>query len=482
MTVAILWFRRDLRLADNAALMHAVRAAKHVIPVYIHDPDGDGGWPPGAASRWWLHHSLQALKDNLATRGSLLVIRRGPSLEVLRRLTRETGATLVCFNRLYEPARLASDRAIADALTAGGIQVYTGAGHLLVEPWDIESQGGTPYRVYTPFARRLREQLRPPARNPAPRALPLSPARMPSIGLKDLALLPNIRWDTGLGQAWQPGESGARQRLRDLVDLLPGYAQNRDRPAVAGTSRLSPHLHFGEITPRQVWVAIQQATARARAGMVRGADTLERELLWREFAHHVLVHFPQTTHSPLDPRFERFPWRRSNTLLKAWQQGRTGIPIVDAGMRELWTSGFMHNRVRMIVASFLTKHARIDWREGARWFWDTLVDADLANNTLNWQWVAGCGADAAPYFRIFNPVLQSRKFDPQGAYLRHWLPELASLPVKHLHAPWLTPPAVLASANLKLGRDYPLPVLDLADGRAAALDAFHEWRNLARSA
>ena len=477
MTTALVWFRRDLRLADNDALTHALMTALRVVPVYIHAPEEDGDWAAGVASRWWLHHSLVALSESLAQRGSRLVIRRGPSVTALRQLIRDTCATLVCFNRLYEPARLEHDRNIEQALAADDVQVYAGQGHLLTEPWAIESQSGTPYRVYTPYARRVRATLTVPAPQPAPRALPLSPARLKSLPLKELSLLPRIRWDTGLASNWQPGEDGAAQRLRRLASLLPDYTRTRDVPGVDGTTRLAPHLHFGEVSPRQVWRAIAQTASRQTAGLLRGAEMLERELLWREFAQHVLHHFPHTPEAPLNPRFIGFPWRRAPKLLAAWQSGHTGIPIVDAGMRELWATGSMHNRVRMITASFLTKHAGIDWRSGARWFWDTLVDADLASNTLNWQWVAGCGADAAPYFRIFNPVLQSRKFDAQGEYLRCWLPELAQLPDRHIHEPWRATESVLHAGGVRLGKDYPAPVLDLSTARSAALA---RWRDPTR--
>jgi len=479
MTTAIIWFRRDLRLADNAALDYALKNSDRVLPIYIHSPEEDGDWAPGAASRWWLHHSLAGLQDSLARRGCRLVIRRGSGLFTLLNLIRETGATLVCFNRLYEPARLTADQTIEQMLRRDGIHVETSVGHLLAEPTSIETQGGSPYRVYTPFANRLRPQLWAPTPMPAPRVLPSTPSRLKSLALEELGLLPRIRWDSGLVKCWTPGERGAHVRLRALSAILSVYADQRDVPASNATSHLSPHLHFGEVSPRQVWQSIQQARASRRAGMLRGADVLARELLWREFAHHVLHHYPQTPDTPLDARFMKFPWRHSPRLLAAWQRGETGIPIVDAGMRELWSTGYMHNRVRMIVASFLTKHLRADWRHGARWFWDTLVDADLANNTLNWQWVAGCGADAAPYFRIFNPVLQSRKFDPQGEYLRRWLPELSGLPNRFIHSPQLAPTGVLAEAGVRPGRDYPEPIVDLADARREALESFSAVRHAA---
>jgi len=475
-TTAIVWFRRDLRLADNSALAQALAHARQVVPVYIHSPEEDGDWAPGAASRWWLHHSLAALRESLTRRDSRLVIRHGPTISTLREIIRETWATQVCFNRLHEPARLASDRAIEQALRRDGINVVVTGDHLLAEPNSIKTLSDSPYRGYTPFAHRLRTQLQVPIPLPAPRAQPSTPSRLKSLALEELDLLPRIRWDRGLAKNWTPGENGARARLRALATILSGYADQRDVPASNATSHLSPHLHFGEVSPRQVWQTIQQARASRRAGILRGADALERELLWREFAHHVLHHYPHTPVTPLDARFMKFPWRRSPRLLAAWQRGETGIPIVDAGMRELWSTGFMHNRVRMIVASFLTKHLRADWRHGARWFWDTLVDADLANNTLNWQWVAGCGADAAPYFRIFNPVLQSRKFDPQGEYLRRWLPELSRLPNRFIHSPQLAPAGALAEAGVRPGHNYPEPIVDLASARREALVSFSAVR------
>jgi deoxyribodipyrimidine photo-lyase len=474
MHTAIVWFRRDLRLTDNAALAHALAFGERVVPVYVHAPDELGAWAPGAASNWWLHESLTQLAAALETRGTRLVIRRAPTaLAALRDLVKESGATRVCWNRLAEPAEAARDATIQRALQSAGITVETFAGQLLVEPDAVRSGSGGPYRVYTPFARTARRQLILPPARPAPRALPPLATRLRSEPLATLGLRPQRRWDTGLARAWQPGEAGALARLRALGGRLTGYAEARDLPGVDGTSRLSPHLHFGELAPAQVWRAVTQAVARRRTpGLVRGAESFERELLWREFAHHVLHHFPHTPDHPLDARFARLRWRRSAKLLEAWQRGRTGIPVVDAGLRELWSTGFMHNRVRMIAASFLTKHARLPWLSGARWFWDTLVDADLAANTLNWQWVAGCGADAAPYFRIFNPVLQSRKFDPAGEYLVRWLPELRALPARHRHAPWLAPEELRRAAGLRLGRDYPAPVLDLATERAAAPAAF----------
>jgi deoxyribodipyrimidine photo-lyase len=464
--VALVWFRRDLRLNDNAALHYARQHAACLVPVYLHALHELGTWAPGAASRWWLHYSLAALAAALRERGARLCIRRGDSHTVLRELAQQTRATLVCFNRLYDPPEQARDQRVVRTLESAGIEVQTFTGHLLLEPQSLHSLSGGPYRVYTPFARAVRARILPYPPLPAPRQLPGRKA-VPSDRLDTLKLLPKTPWDGGLRATWTPGETGALAQLRALPDILTNYASDRDRPDRLGTSRLSPHLHFGEVSPRQVWIALHEAATSA--AHVSGADVFARELLWREFAHHVLHHFPHTATQPLDPRFDGIPWARESRVRRAWQQGRTGIPIVDAGMRELWHTGFMHNRVRMIVASFLTKNARHAWQGGARWFWDTLVDADLANNTLNWQWVAGCGADAAPYFRIFNPVLQAKRFDPDGEYVRRYVPELARLPTRYLHEPWRAPAAVLTAAGVSLGQDYPRPVLDLAQTRAEAL-------------
>ncbi len=478
MTVSIVWFRRDLRLEDNDVLAHALIMTKQVIPVYIHAPGEDGPWAMGAAARWWLHHSLAALDAALRKQRSRLVIRRASSsLAGLRALVKETGAGLVCWHRLYEPAEVAREDAIEAAMVRAGVTVQTFPGHLLLEPDAVATGAGGPYKVFTPYARSARAKLALPNPRPAPTHMRAVPRTLASQPLASLKLLPSPDWAARFAHRWQPGEAGAHRQLRALRRRLARYATDRDRPAVDGTSLLSPHLHFGEVTPARVWREVSaQAAGHRTPGLARGAESFQRELLWREFAHHVLHHFPRTPERPLDARFANFPWRRSSSLLRAWQRGETGIPMVDTGLHELWATGYMHNRARMIVASFLTKHLRIHWHDGARWFWDTLVDADLANNTLNWQWVAGCGADAAPYFRIFNPVLQGRRFDPGGDYVARWLPALKKLPARYRHAPWQAPARVLASAGLHLGRDYPYPVIDPDLGRREALDAFRRWR------
>jgi deoxyribodipyrimidine photo-lyase len=372
---------------------------------------------------------------------------------------------------------------VKEALRTEGLEVQSFNSALLFEPWTVANQEGKPFQVFTPFWRHCLGLNEPAPPQPAPDALP-GPARRPkSEPLAAFELEPKIDWAAGLRAAWQPGEAGAQAALRCFLEAaFTGYAQQRNRPDLPGTSRLSPHLHFGEIGPRQVWHGLKAWAARR--GMAdaawRGSQFLA-EVGWREFAHHLLFHFPHTPTEPLRPEFARFPWRRHPEGLRAWQRGRTGYPIVDAGMRELWATGWMHNRVRMITASFLVKDLLVDWREGARWFWDTLVDADLASNTLGWQWTAGCGADAAPYFRIFNPVSQGEKFDPQGDYVRRWAPELAGLPAEWIHQPWAAPPEVLARAGVELGRHYPAPVVNHAIAREVALEAWAKIKDAERA-
>ncbi len=469
----LVWFRRDLRLADNPALRQAASAGGKVVAVYVHAPGEEAPWSPGAASRWWLHHSLAALDADLRRRGIPLTLRHGPALSALAGLAREVGASRVVWNRLYDPATVARDTVVKAGLREQGLEVDSFNAALLCEPWAIRTGAGGPYRVFTPFWRACQGALDAQAVPTAAPARLSGPDPAPaSLALPDLDLLPRQRWDSGLQAAWQPGEDGAQARLAEFCDeWLDQYDAGRNRPDQPGSSRLSPHLHFGEIGPRQCLVAARNVVA-ARPGAQKSAEAFVRELGWREFAHHLLHHFPQTPDQPLDTKFADFPWAADDALLAAWQQGRTGYPIVDAGMRELWTTGWMHNRVRMIAASLLTKNLQQSWVAGARWFWDTLVDADLAANTLGWQWTAGCGADAAPFYRIFNPVLQAERFDPQRVYLRRWLPELARLPDAWIHRPWQAPEAVLQAAGIRLGSSYPAPVVDFPASRAAALAAY----------
>ena len=471
---SIHWFRLDLRLADNPALQTAIERGGAVVPVFIWSPDEEGDWPPGGASKWWLHQSLAALDDRLRKGGSRLVIRRGPTLETLRALVKETGATAVFWNRRYEPAVMARDAKVQEALSADGLAVQTLNAALLHEPWTIQNHNGKPFQVFTPFWRNCLAQPDPVAPQTAPKHWPALPKWPKSLALGALELEPKLNWAEGMRAAWQPGEVGAAQSLRTfLANAFADYFELRNRPDVTGTSRLSPHLHFGEISPRQVWHGLKRMAVERGLPVERWRSSqFLTELGWREFAHHLLFHFPHTPTEPLRANFKRFHWRKDATSLRAWQKNHTGYPIVDAGMHELWTTGWMHNRVRMIVASFLVKDLLLSWQEGARWFWDTLVDADLAQNTLGWQWITGCGADAAPYFRVFNPTSQGEKFDPQGGYVRRWCPELAKLPADWIHQPHKAPSEILRAAGVELDRNYSQPIINHAIAREVALEAY----------
>jgi deoxyribodipyrimidine photo-lyase len=471
---AIVWLRHDLRLVDNPALHAACGRGRPVVPVFIWAPEEEGACPPGGASRWWLHQSLGKLAGEFRAAGVKLIIRRGASLPELLRVVKTTGAEAVFWNRRYEPAIVARDRKIEEVLRASGLQAESCSGALLHEPETIRNKAGQPFRVFTPFWRTCLASGEPGEPLPAPRRLTPPTRRPASLPLAALELEPKPNWADGLRAAWEPGSAGARTELqRFLRGGLLTYAVDRNRPDLTGTSRLSPHLHFGEISARQVWQAARRlAESRSIPAAVWRNWQFLTELGWREFAHHLLFHFPHTPEQPLRPEFARFPWRKNPAWLRAWQQGRTGYPLVDAGLRELWSSGWMHNRVRMVVASFLVKNLLLPWQPGARWFWDTLVDADLANNTLGWQWTAGCGADAAPFFRIFNPVSQGEKFDPEGSYVRRWVPELARLPAAWIHQPWEAPPATLAAAGVELGHSYPRPIVSLRISREVALEAY----------
>jgi deoxyribodipyrimidine photo-lyase len=473
----LVWLRQDLRLADNPALRAAAESGAPVVPVFVLDDEDRQPWQPGAASRWWLHHSLAALSRAFEGLGSRLVLRRGPAEAAIDRLIAETGAARVIWNRCYEPFAVARDTRIKANLPDHGVEADSRNASLLFEPWTVLTNAGEPYRVYTPFwkacAARAGEIAAP---LPAPSSLP-APERWPdSDRLEDWALLPTEPdWAGGLRETWRPGEAGAQARLEGFIDRkLADYRDRRNRPDIDGTSSLSPHLHWGEIGPRQIWTAVQ---ARRDAGDLKGrdkqAESFLQELVWREFSYNLLYHYPHLPDRPLNERYADFPYRDPDeALLEAWRRGRTGYPIVDAGMRQLWQVGWMHNRLRMIVASFLIKDLLLPWWHGEAWFWDTLVDADLANNSASWQWVAGCGADAAPYFRIFNPVLQGEKFDPQGDYVRRWVPELTRLDNRHIHKPWEAPAEALDRAGVRLGETYPHRLVDHHEARQHALAAF----------
>ena len=463
----IVWFRQDLRLADNPALVAAAETGRPVIPLFILDDETPGRWAPGGASRWWLERSLAALGRDLAHIGSPLILRRGNAEAVLPALVAESGATAVFWNRCYEPFAIARDTRLKAELKAGGVEVRSHNGSLLREPWEVNSKAGTPLKVFTPFWKAL-QALGDPDKPLAPPARLSPPAQQPAgDALAHWGLYPaRPDWAAGFGALWTPGEAGAQARFADFsAAAITDYADQRNVPGQPGTSRLSPHLHWGEISPRMLWHA-----TRSEAG--GGAESFLREVGWREFSCHLLHHEPLLPQRNLRGEFDSFPWADDAAGLGRWQRGETGYPIVDAGLRELWATGWMHNRVRMIAASFLIKDLLIDWRHGQDWFWDTLVDADLAANAASWQWVAGCGADAAPYFRVFNPVLQGMKFDPDGRYVRRWVPELARLPDSLLHTPWTAAPLVLEAAGIRMGKTYPLPMVDHGKARDRALAAF----------
>ncbi|MBI1408028.1 MAG: deoxyribodipyrimidine photo-lyase [Caulobacter sp.] len=467
-----MWFRQDLRLADNPALSAA--ASGPVIPVYILD-ETPGIRPPGGASLWWLDKSLRALAADLEARGSRLILRRGEAARVLEALVEETGAGAVCWNRLYDGAVIERDKALKSRLTDAGISCRSFNAALLNEPWTIANGSGDPYRVYTPYWRTARERIGAVSPDPAPEGLTAPKTWPDSDDLDSWGLHPTSPdWSDGFGD-WAPGEAGAREALEAFLDdAIKSYSDDRDRPDRDGTSRLSPHLHFGEIGPRQVWRAAQDAAARGASE--RQVDKFLSELGWREFHHHLLFYNPDLATKNFRPEWDAFEWRDDEAAFTAWTRGRTGYPIVDAGMRELWATGFMHNRVRMIAASFLIKDLMIDWRRGEAWFWDTLVDADLAQNAANWQWVAGSGADAAPYFRIFNPVTQGQKFDPDGEYIRRWVPELRNLPTKVIHLPHSDVSELLAAEDHPSGPRYPDPIVDHGKARDRALEAYSALR------
>lgn len=473
----VVWFRSDLRIADNRALLTASRSGRPVICVYVRDPEDP--LPLGGAQLWWLHHSLVALSVCLRRLGSPLVLRRGSSAKVLDTLMRETSADTVLWNRRYAPAHMKNDAALRESLRGSGITVETFDGAILHEPTHLRTGSGGPFRVYSPFWRAFTAEPEPrkPANSPDHLVPPANPPATEDIA--SWGLLPSAPdWSGGIAASWEPGEAGAWKRLDAFLDgPLKNYSDLRDRPDLESTSRLSPHLAFGEISPFQIW----HAMARAKAGSTGpGFTHFRKELGWREFSYHLLVNFPNLRDVNFDRDFDSFPWSSDKKeLLRAWKRGKTGYPLVDAGMRQLWQTGWLHNRVRMVVGSFLVKDLLIDWREGERWFRDTLVDHDPASNPASWQWVAGSGADGAPYFRIFNPILQGEKFDPEGDYVRRYVPELAELPAKYIHKPWEAPPAVLEKAGVILSKTYPRPIVNHLEARNRALAAYKTMKERA---
>ncbi len=472
---ALLWFREDLRLADNPALDSAVKSGRPITAIYVLDEDTRGLRAMGGASRWWLAQSLRALAGDCKALGLPFAVRRGRSADVVRDALGESGADAVFWNRRYAAAEVSADAALKDELQKDGFSVESSNGRLLYEPWEVRSKSGDPLKVFTPFWKAAQARGEPRAPIPKPSRGKIEPGRaidaetVDSLGLEPTG--PD--WAGGLREAWEPGEDGAKTQLKAFIeDGLKGYASDRDRPDRPATSRMSPYLRFGEVSPHQLWHAVERAGVE-RPALGKDVEKFRSELGWREFSYHLLFNFPHIATRNFQERFDDFPWEKPKpSHRKAWRKGLTGFPIVDAGMRQLWTTGWMHNRVRMICASFLIKDLLIDWREGEEWFWDTLVDADPANNAASWQWVAGSGADAAPYFRVFNPSLQGAKFDPDGDYVRAFVPELKDVPARYIHAPWEAPAEALAKAGVELGKDYPLPIVDHGQARDRALAAF----------
>ncbi|MCW8108439.1 DNA photolyase family protein [Alteromonas ponticola] len=469
----LVWFRQDLRVKDNPALFAACENGK-IVPVYIDDTACPKKYQNGEASNWWLHKSLYSLQKRL---NGHLQFFTGDPLDLIPKLAKTFECESIVWNRCYEPWRISRDQKLKTKLSEAGFNVSSFNGSLLWEPFDINKKDGTPYRVFTPFYKKGCLQQGPNPRYPqgAPSRITYQDVTNKGKSLDDLGLMPVNDWYSSIDKLWQPGEEGAADSLQDFIGKgIERYKAARDEPAARGTSFLSPHLHFGELSPHQVWYAVKDKFAGKQSVHV---DTFLSEIGWREFNYHLLYHFPSMCHANFNDKFDKFNWRTDVTALHAWQKGQTGFPIVDAGMREMWQTGFMHNRVRMIVGSFLVKNLLIDWRKGEQWFWDCLLDADLANNNANWQWVAGCGADAAPYFRIFNPVLQGEKFDKEGEYVRKYCPELSALPNKYIHKPWQANEQTLKEAGVTLGEDYPEPIVDLKASRQRALDRYAQLKS-----
>lgn len=475
MTPIILWFRKDLRLTDNPALTAAVEDGAPILPLYILEEDTNNPWPLGNAQKWWLHHSLSQLNETFLKLGGQLFLKRGNPQEILGELVKTVRAKEVYWNRCYEPYALHRDNYIKENLQSLGVRVKGFKGNLLFEPWEVLNKQGTAFKVYTPFWKECLSKLDVQKTLSKPKKLNLYNASVLNENLSDFKLLPqNPDWSLNFYEVWQPGEMNAEKLLKEFLDhRVHEYTLKRDYPAINGTSRLSPHIHFGEISVRQI---VEQLKFSKEFKKETGDEVYLSELGWREFCYSLLYHFPELPERNFQITFNDFSWENNDANLRDWQKGRTGYPIVDAGMRELWTTGWMHNRIRMVVASFLTKHLLLPWQQGEKWFWDTLLDADLASNASGWQWVAGCGADAAPYFRIFNPVLQGEKFDPEGDYVRRFVPELRQLSKQYIHKPWLAPTEELEKGEVVLGKTYPYPIIDHGKARQRALQAYKNIR------
>jgi len=473
----IVWLRNDLRLDDNPALVHAAETKRPVVPVVVLDEESPGLRSLGGAHRWWLHRSLEALSSAMRDLGSPLVLRRGRAATVLAEIAQEAGATSLYVNRRLEPEARQQDDEVGEALN--GLRINRFEANFLHDPDRVQTGGGKFYRVFKPFREKVEATGAPRVPLDPPKKLAPPQRRIDSDDLAAWKLLPQtVDWAEGFAEHWEPGEAGALARLETFCSrYLADYKAGRDRPAEDASSRLSPHLRWGEVSPFRVLKSAEAAT-KANSSIPKAEfDNFRSEVLWRDFNYHVLYHDPDLPNDNLNPKFDRLRWRESESDLAAWKRGRTGYPIVDAGMRQLWTTGWLHNRLRMIVGSFLTRDLLIDWREGERWFWDTLVDGDIANNTSQWQWIAGTGADAQPFFRIFNPVSQSEKFDPKGEYIRRYVPELRELPTEVIHAPWEADPTILEKAGVTLGKTYPQPIVDHAQARARALKAYEVVKN-----
>tara|TARA_X000001036_G_C20639838_1_gene790702 strand:- start:118 stop:1551 length:1434 start_codon:yes stop_codon:yes gene_type:complete len=466
---AIHWFRQDLRLSDNPALSEA-NLHSEVFPIYILDNHASETENIGAASQWWLHHSLTKLDQQLGGKLSVFV---GDPGKILTALVKRNEITHVFWNRCYEPWRVSRDKKIKELLEKQGTFVQTKNGSLLWEPWRVLKKDGSPYKVFTPFYKRACQDTDPPRQPLAAVDIRKSKKDVETLSVDSLNLLPKTRWYDQIEALWNPGERGAKKALNSFLSCgLAGYQLGRDFPVRENISKLSPHLHFGELSPNEVWYS------ESREGILNCSSDdgvlFCRQLIWREFSYNLLYFFKDLPEENFKSKFDRFPWVVNQNHLKSWKQGNTGIPFIDAGMRELWQTGHMHNRVRMIAASFLVKNLLIDWREGQKWFWDCLLDADLASNSAGWQWVAGSGVDAAPYFRIFNPVSQGKKYDLEGLYIRKFVPELSQMPNEFIHDPWNAPPEILEKANVILGQNYSFPLVDLKESRQRALSAYSQ--------
>jgi deoxyribodipyrimidine photo-lyase len=466
--ISIHWFRQDLRLSDNPALSAAIESGD-ILPIYILDDINSNDSKMGEASRWWLHHSLSSLNKKLDGKISFY---NGDPKEIFSTLSEQYNVKSIYWNRCYEPWRIKRDKDLKISLENKNIHIKTHNGSLLWEPWTVLKNDGTPYRVFSPYYKRgCLDALAPREPIKEPSLSNIISNSYEGLSLNDLDLLPNVGWYEDMENLWSPGEDGAKEKLHKFLDYgLLGYKEGRNFPSRENVSQLSPHMHFGEVSPNQVWYGAQ--LKEGEKGIDKDLKHFLSELGWREFSYSLLYHFPTLPKENLQKKFDNFPWIENSEYFEKWKKGQTGYPIVDAGMRELWQTGYMHNRVRMIVGSFLVKNLLLHWHEGEKWFWDCLIDADLASNSASWQWVAGSGADAAPYFRIFNPVTQGLRFDPDGEYTKKYVPELKDLPSKYLYSPWEAPLDILNDAGVTLGKNYPNPVVDLKQSREKALDAF----------